>query len=101
MVDYSRFDFDAHRLSNGPGEWFSSAEDRTPANWQQAPVQEKNKFPDFAQEIHRLPEGRRQLIFRIRRQIAEGTYETEQKLELAVDRLSGALLGRDDSSLSF
>jgi negative regulator of flagellin synthesis FlgM len=41
----------------------------------------------LATEIHRLPEARRQLIFRIRREIAEGTYETSEKLEIALDRL--------------
>ena len=42
---------------------------------------------DLSAEIHRLPERRRQLVFRIRRQIAEGTYETPDKLEMALDRL--------------
>jgi hypothetical protein len=42
---------------------------------------------DFNRELHELPEHRRELIFRIRRQIAEGTYDDEQKLELALDRL--------------
>jgi len=51
---------------------------------------------DTAQEIHNLPEPRRQLVYRIRRQIAEGTYETEAKLELALERMLGGLLGEDE-----
>jgi hypothetical protein len=51
----------------------------------------------FQREMSRLPEERRQLIFRIRRQIAEGTYETERKLELAVERMLESVVGsRDD-----
>ena len=38
-------------------------------------------------DIHRLPEARRQLIFRVRREIAEGTYDTEDKMEIALDRI--------------
>jgi hypothetical protein len=41
----------------------------------------------FAKEIHRLPPHRAELIFRIRRQIAEGLYETPEKLEAAVEAL--------------
>lgn len=42
---------------------------------------------NLTREIHNLPQHRRQLIFQVRRQIAEGTYETEEKLDLALDRL--------------
>lgn len=38
-------------------------------------------------EIYRLPAERRELIFRVRRQIAEGKYETPQKMELAFERM--------------
>ena len=37
--------------------------------------------------ISRLPEIRHERVMEIRRQIAEGTYETPAKLELALDRL--------------
>lgn len=46
---------------------------------------------DFSKEIHRLPEERRQLIFRIRRQLAEGTYPIDDHWELALDRLGQKL----------
>lgn len=53
--------------------------------------------PDFAKDMHRLPEHRRQLIFRIRRQLAEGSYDEEAKLELAVERMLEDLGGRFDA----
>jgi negative regulator of flagellin synthesis FlgM len=37
--------------------------------------------------IERLPEIRHEKVEEIRRQIAAGTYETPEKLELALDRL--------------
>jgi negative regulator of flagellin synthesis FlgM len=42
-------------------------------------------------QIHQLPGDRQQLIFRIRRQIAENTYDTPEKLEIALDRLVDSL----------
>ncbi|MFO0949440.1 MAG: hypothetical protein U1D30_26595 [Planctomycetota bacterium] len=53
----------------------------------QATLDETRVQPDFAKDMHRLPENRRQLIFRIRRQLAEGSYDEEAKLELAVERM--------------
>lgn len=49
--------------------------------------------PEFAKEIYQLPEARRQLLFRIRRQIAEGTYDTDDKLEVALDRMIDRVAG--------
>ena len=37
------------------------------------------------------PEARRRLIQRIRRQIAEGTYDAERKLDVAIRELAGDL----------
>ena len=48
---------------------------------------------DLAAEIHSLPESRRQQIFRIRREIAEGVYDTPDKLEIAVERMIDRVLG--------
>lgn len=56
-----------------------------------APVEDIQATRDFSSEMHRLPEQRRQLIFRIRRQIAEGTYDSERKLEVALDRMFDAI----------
>lgn len=50
---------------------------------------------DFATEIHRLPEERRQLVFRVRREIAEGVYDTEDKLELALERMIDHVIDQD------
>jgi len=43
--------------------------------------------------ISRLPEIRHEKVEEIRRQIAEGTFETPAKLELALDRLLDELRG--------
>jgi len=46
--------------------------------------------------IKHLPDIRQDLCERIRRQIAEGTYETEQRLEIAAERLAEEILADDD-----
>ena len=43
--------------------------------------------------ISRLPEIRHEKVEEIRRQIAAGSYETPEKLELALDRLMDELMG--------
>ncbi len=43
--------------------------------------------PLFASQIHQLADDRKQLIFRIRRQIAENRYDTPEKFDLALDRM--------------
>jgi negative regulator of flagellin synthesis FlgM len=43
--------------------------------------------------IGRLPEIRHEKVEEIRRQIASGTYETPEKLELALDRMMDELMG--------
>ena len=52
--------------------------------------------PDFIKQIHRLPADRRQLVFRIRRQLAEGTYESEEKLEMAFSRMLDSVLADEN-----
>jgi negative regulator of flagellin synthesis FlgM len=44
--------------------------------------------------ISRLPEIRHEKVEEIRRQIAMGTYETTERLELALDRMLDELMGR-------
>ena len=39
----------------------------------------------------REPEIRVELVARVRREIAEGTYDTPEKLEIALERLLGRL----------
>lgn len=48
------------------------------------------------EQFHHLPEQRRQLIFQVRRQIAEGTYDTEEKFQLAFDELLRDVLEDED-----
>ncbi|WP_309378614.1 flagellar biosynthesis anti-sigma factor FlgM [Paludisphaera borealis] len=43
--------------------------------------------------ISRLPEIRHEKVDEIRRQIAEGTYDTPERLELALDRMLSEFLG--------
>jgi hypothetical protein len=43
--------------------------------------------PLFASQIHQLADDRKQLIFRIRRQIAENRYDTPDKFDIALDRM--------------
>ena len=43
--------------------------------------------------ISRLPEIRHERVEEIRRQIAAGTYETTEKLELALDRMIDEMMG--------
>lgn len=53
---------------------------------------------DFAFQMQRLPEQRRQLIFRIRRQIAEGGYDEPRKLEFAFDRMLDRVIAEEYSA---
>jgi negative regulator of flagellin synthesis FlgM len=41
----------------------------------------------WAEKIQDLPDVRQDVVARIRAEIASGTYETEEKLNLAVERL--------------
>jgi negative regulator of flagellin synthesis FlgM len=43
--------------------------------------------------ISRLPEIRHERVEEIRRQIAEGTYDTPERLELALDRMLDEFIG--------
>ena len=43
--------------------------------------------------IHRLPDIRHERVEAVRRQIAEGVYETPEKLEIALDRLLDEMSG--------
>ncbi|WP_419193410.1 hypothetical protein [Kolteria novifilia] len=52
----------------------------------------------FAKELHRLPEERRQLIFRVRRQIAEGNYDTPERFRAALEALLDQHSQLDDPS---
>jgi hypothetical protein len=53
----------------------------------EAPVNKNPYAPTFSAGMHQLPDHRKQLIFRIRRQIAENTYDTTDKLSKALERM--------------
>lgn len=48
---------------------------------------------EFLSQVHGLPDVRTDRIEQIRAQLAEGTYETGDKLEIAVGRLLDELAG--------
>jgi negative regulator of flagellin synthesis FlgM len=55
-----------------------------------SPVQDEVNISDAArltEQVHDLPEIRQDLVDRIRAQIASGTYETSDKLDMAVEHL--------------
>ena len=88
MVDsdwHSRFE--SSSFEDALGLTCAAPGNRLLQHWHSAPVEDDNTPLRFAQDLHQLPPGRRELVFRIRRQIAEGAYESEQKLSTALDRL--------------
>jgi negative regulator of flagellin synthesis FlgM len=55
-----------------------------------APIQDELNLSDAAQliqKVHELPDIRQDRVNQIRAQIAAGTYETDEKLSLALGRL--------------
>jgi len=55
-----------------------------------APIRDELNISDAAQladQVHQLPEIRQDRVNAIRAQIAAGTYETQDKLDIAVSRL--------------
>ena len=81
------------RTRRGPGSGYALASQN---DWQTTTVDDNDVLCDFATGIHGLPEHRQQLVFRIRRQLAEGVYETQEKLDFAVERLFDELLDDDE-----
>jgi len=69
----------------------TTAEIATPPDkltWRRVRHYADQKAADRLLRRNDLPEGvRRELVERIRSQIAAGTYESKQKLDIAVDRL--------------
>ena len=55
-----------------------------------APIQDELQISDagrLVEKVHELPEIRQDRVDQIRAQIADGTYETEEKLQIALGRL--------------
>lgn len=48
---------------------------------------EISELGQLLDKVHELPDIRADLVARIRAEIAAGTYETEEKLKIAIDRL--------------
>ena len=54
------------------------------------PIQDEVQISDAGRlldQVHDLPEIRQDRVGQIRQQIAEGTYETPEKLQIALERL--------------
>lgn len=73
---------------NRTAAWFSSS---VTTVMDEAPVKKNSYAPTFSAGMHQLPDHRKQLIFRIRRQIAENTYDTPDKLKAALERMFDTL----------
>jgi len=55
-----------------------------------SPIQDELQISDagrLVEKVHDLPDVRQDRVNQIRAQIAEGTYETEEKLRIALGRL--------------
>jgi len=95
MIGYDRWGWDDGTPMRGGRFGWSLR--RHPATAEAtASVNTFGRSRDFATEIHRLPDERRQLVFRLRREIAEGVYDTDDKLEIALERMIDRVLGDDE-----
>lgn len=91
MLSSSRFDFDRFAAS---GLFPDDAEVELHHRRYLLATSTVNEQPariDFNAQMHQMPEERRRLIFRVRRQIAEGNYDTPDRWEAALDRLFDAV----------
>ncbi len=55
-----------------------------------SPIQDELQISDagrLVEKVHELPEVRQDRVDQIRAQIADGTYETDEKLQIALGRL--------------
>jgi hypothetical protein len=95
MIGYDRWGWDDGTHMRG-GRWAMSIRRHSLEAEATASVSTFGPSRDFATEIHRLPEERRQLVFRLRREIAEGVYDTEDKLEIALERMIDRVIDDDE-----
>ncbi len=56
-------------------------------------VVEISQAARLAEMVHQLPEIRSELVERVKAEIAAGTYETPERLEIAMSNLMDELLG--------
>lgn len=91
MLSSSRFDFDQWAASEHGFDEVEMELRHQHFRLATSTVNERPARIDFGAQIHQLAESRRQLIFRVRRQIAEGNYDTPERWEAALDRLFEAV----------
>ncbi|MBL7219979.1 MAG: flagellar biosynthesis anti-sigma factor FlgM [Phycisphaerae bacterium] len=56
-------------------------------------VVEISTVAKLAAQVHTVPEVRVDLVTRVRSEIEAGTYETQERIDLTVDRLMGEFFG--------
>ncbi|MBC8373589.1 MAG: flagellar biosynthesis anti-sigma factor FlgM [Planctomycetes bacterium] len=56
-------------------------------------VVEISTVAKLAAQMHTVPEVRVDLVARVRSEIEAGTYETQERIDLTVDRLMGEFFG--------
>lgn len=92
MVDSGQ---DWWRRFRPPGDDGVARRNGRSPSWHPATVEESTVHKDFVKEIYRLPVERRQLVFSIRRQLREGTYDLEGKLPGALSKAIDSILAGD------
>ena len=86
---------EGNRRVNRTAAWYSNS---VTTVMDETPVKTNSYAPMFSAGMHQLPDHRKQLIFRIRRQIAENTYDTPDKLKAALERMFETFPWSDPSS---
>jgi anti-sigma28 factor (negative regulator of flagellin synthesis) len=56
-------------------------------------VVEISSIAKLAAQVHNIPEVRADLVARVKAEIETGTYETQERIDLTVDRLVDELFG--------
>lgn len=72
---------------NAPHRSYSSQPTSAPAKSQGADQLDISREADMVSRVRELPDVRADKVARIKAQIASGTYETDEKLDIALSRL--------------
>ena len=76
----------------GSSAWWNGRADKTPP---EATMNPANPTPEPAKRVRRPRKIRTELVERVRREIADGTYETAEKFQAALDHLIERMGGTD------
>jgi negative regulator of flagellin synthesis FlgM len=72
---------------SAPHRFYSSQPTAAPAKSSSADELDISREADMVSRVRELPDVRAEKVARIKAQIANGTYETDEKLDLALSRL--------------